>query len=120
MRPVRSTLRSISWGIPGVASVRTRRAAPAQVNYLGYPEMPKSIDCVLADRSVAPETARRSYAEQVDFASNLVSAREFQTNRRSAAHALQNRVLPEELFIFLVQHELQIRAGRCSRSGCVW
>lgn len=49
------------------AQVFARRAAPVQVNYLGYPGTMGApyIDYLLADRVIVPDGSRRHYAEQV-------------------------------------------------------
>ena len=50
-------------------NVMARRAAPIQVNYMGYPGTMGSpyIDYIIADRTVIPEGDRTFYSEQVVF-----------------------------------------------------
>jgi protein O-GlcNAc transferase len=50
-------------------NVMARRAAPIQVNYMGYPGTMGApyIDYIIADRTVIPEADRTFYSEQVVF-----------------------------------------------------
>ena len=102
--------------------IRGCRPAPAQVNYLGYPEPWRRISWTTSSPT-APlfrRPKRRSYAEQVGLASHLYLPVDSKRTVGPPAHAFRNRVLPEDAFIFAsFKDQPQIRAGRCSWSGCV-
>ncbi len=78
-----------------------RRAAPIQVNYLGFPGTMGApfIDYLIADRTVVPETATRGYSEKLVWLPHC-----FQVNdaRRSIANAPTRAVcgLPDDAFVF--------------------
>ncbi|HUN24811.1 MAG TPA: tetratricopeptide repeat protein [Steroidobacteraceae bacterium] len=51
------------------SGIFSRRAAPVQVSYLGYPGTMSApyIDYLIADRTVVPDPSRRHYAEQIVY-----------------------------------------------------
>ncbi len=85
----------------GRTGIFARRAAPLQLNYLGYPGSMSAdyIDYLIADRTLVPEEGRRHYAEKIVFlpdsyqpnAQRSIAAREF---------SRQELGLPPEGFVF--------------------
>ena len=78
------------------------RAAPVQVNYLGYPGTMGAdyIDYILADRFVIPEDARQQYAEKVVYLPDTFQAND---DRRLIADSALSRAeagLPARGFVF--------------------
>jgi len=79
-----------------------RRAAPVQINYLGYPGTMGSsfIDYIVADRIVVPPDERRHYAESVIY---LPDSYQVNDQRREIAALNSSREalgLPAEGFVF--------------------
>ena len=79
-----------------------RRAAPIQVNYLGYPGTVGAdyIDYLIADARIIPETARAHYAEKI---ATLPFCYQPNDNTRDAGHRILARAelgLPESGFVF--------------------
>jgi protein O-GlcNAc transferase len=84
------------------AGIFARRAAPVQVNYLGYPGTLAAgyMDYIIADRSVIPESEREFYTEQVVYLPEC-----FQPNdsSRAIAQSVPSRAqlgLPDRGFVF--------------------
>jgi predicted O-linked N-acetylglucosamine transferase (SPINDLY family) len=80
----------------------TRRAAPIQVNYLGFPATlgTSCMDYILADRIVIPPEERCYYDERVVYLSNSYQAND---DRRPIADQVPSRPslgLPENGFVF--------------------
>lgn len=82
--------------------VFARRAAPLQVNYLGFPGTLGApyMDYILADRIVLPEADRRFYQEKVAWLPHCYQAND--DRREIAAHAFTRAEcsLPAEGFVF--------------------
>jgi len=79
-----------------------RRAAPLQVNYLGFPATlgTSCMDYILADRIVIPQEERCHYDERVVYLPNSYQAND---NRRPIADHVPSRIalgLPEDGFVF--------------------
>src|SRR6266436_2850115 len=79
-----------------------RRAAPIQVNYLGYPGTmgARYIDYILADRFVIPEEKRECYSENVVYLPDSFMAND---SKRKISERLPRRSeynLPETGFVF--------------------
>lgn len=82
--------------------VFARRAAPIQVNYLGFPATLGApyIDYIIADRIVIPEIERRYYDEQVVYLPDCYQAND---DKRSIAQEKPSRAamgLPDRAFVF--------------------
>jgi protein O-GlcNAc transferase len=82
--------------------VLARRAAPVQVNYLGFPGTMGAdyIDYILADTTLIPEAECRFYSEQVVWLPHTYLAND---NRRVIAERTVSRAecgLPDEAFVF--------------------
>jgi len=82
--------------------VFARRAAPIQVNYLGFPATlgVPYIDYILADRVVIPEDERRHYDEQVVYLPHSYQAND---RKRAIADQVPSRAelgLPADGFVF--------------------
>jgi predicted O-linked N-acetylglucosamine transferase (SPINDLY family) len=88
-----------SGGRPGVFAMR---AAPLQVNYLGYPGTMAAeyMDYVVADRTVIPEASRRHFQEKIIY---LPDSYQVNDARRPISDRIFERAacgLPAEGFIF--------------------
>ncbi|HEY2531284.1 MAG TPA: tetratricopeptide repeat protein [Xanthobacteraceae bacterium] len=82
--------------------VLARRAAPIQVNYLGYPGTMGAdyIDYILADSTVIPEDQRAHYSEQVVW---LPDCYQVNDDRRAISQRVPTRRecgLPDDAFVF--------------------
>ncbi len=80
----------------------SRRPAPVQVNYLGFPATLGApyIDYIIADRCVIPENERTHYAEKVVY---LPDSYQVNDNKRAIGTATPTRAdvgLPEKGFVF--------------------
>jgi protein O-GlcNAc transferase len=79
-----------------------RRAAPLQINYLGYPGTMGApfMDYILADRVVIPETQASHYSEKIIY---LPHTYQINDDRRSISNAAVTRRevgLPEDCFVY--------------------
>jgi predicted O-linked N-acetylglucosamine transferase (SPINDLY family) len=84
------------------AGILSHRAAPVQVNYLGYPGTMGAdfIDYIVADRFVIPEEHRACYLEKVVY---LPDTYQVNDSRRVIADRTPSRAaagLPEQGFVF--------------------
>lgn len=84
------------------AGVFARRAAPVQVNYLGFPATlgTSYMDYIIADRIVIPDEDRRFYDEQVV---HLPHSYQVNDRKRSIAKEIPSRSalgLPDDGFVF--------------------
>jgi predicted O-linked N-acetylglucosamine transferase (SPINDLY family) len=82
--------------------VFARRAAPIQVNYLGFPATlgAPTIDYIIADRTVIPDEERRYYDEQVVYLPDSYQAND---DKRPIARQTPSRAsmgLPDNSFVF--------------------
>jgi predicted O-linked N-acetylglucosamine transferase (SPINDLY family) len=82
--------------------VFARRAAPLQVNYLGFPGTlgASYMDYIIADRHVLPESRRAFYSEKVAWLPDFYQAND---DRKVIATATPSRAqcgLPEQGFVF--------------------
>ncbi len=91
-------------GITGDArsGVLARRAAPIQVNYLGWPATMGAsyIDYIIADRTLIPEDQQRCYAEKVVY---LPDSYQPNDSQRQIAERVPTRAeagLPPQGFVF--------------------
>lgn len=78
------------------------RAAPIQINYLGYPGTLGApyIDYIIADRTLIPEEFRRYYSEKVIYLPNTYQVND-NTRKISNRECTRSKVgLPEEGFVF--------------------
>jgi protein O-GlcNAc transferase len=84
------------------SSVLSRRLAPIQVNYLGFPGTMGApyIDYILADKTVIPEDQREFYAEEVVYLpdSFMPADRDRLTSQKTFTRAEAG--LPEQGFVF--------------------
>ena len=84
------------------ATVFSRRPAPIQVNYLGFPGTMGApyIDYILADKTVIPEDRREFYSEEVVYLpdSFMPADRDRLTSQKSLTRAESG--LPEQGFVF--------------------
>ncbi len=79
-----------------------RRAAPIQVNYLGYPGTMGApfIDYLIADPVVIPEDAREAYAEKIAYLPGCYQPNDRQRDDPPPATARTDHGLPETGFVF--------------------
>jgi protein O-GlcNAc transferase len=112
--------------------ILARRAAPIQVNYLGYPATMGApfIDYMIADRFVIPVAQRDRYTEKIVYMPDT-----FQVNdsRRPPVERTPSREeygLPAEAFIFCafntahkitpLMFDIWMRLLRCVEHGVLW
>jgi predicted O-linked N-acetylglucosamine transferase (SPINDLY family) len=78
------------------------RAAPVQVNYLGYPGTMGAdfIDYIVADRFVIPEQHRRHYSEKVVYLPDSYMASDSRRVIADRTPARDEAGLPEQGFVF--------------------
>jgi predicted O-linked N-acetylglucosamine transferase (SPINDLY family) len=84
------------------AGIFALRAAPLQVNFLGYPgTMGASyMDYIVADATLVPEASRRHYAEKIAY---LPDSYQVNDRKRPIADRVYTRAelgLPEQAFVF--------------------
>jgi len=84
------------------AGIFMRRAAPLQVNYLGYPGTlgAPAYDYIIADRTIIPESERRFYSEKV---AHLPYSYQPNDAGREISNTLPRRAaagLPDDAFVF--------------------
>jgi protein O-GlcNAc transferase len=84
---------------PGILA---RRAAPVQVNYLGYPgTMGASyVDYIMADRIVLPEDDKRHYAESVVYLPDTYQANDDKRRISQNTPTRTQAGLPQNAFVF--------------------
>lgn len=82
--------------------ILAQRAAPIQVNYLGYPGTMGAdyIDYILADRHVIPEDERQHYTEKVVYLPASYQATDSKRAIAPDAPARSQAALPESGFVF--------------------
>ena len=78
------------------------RAAPVQVNYLGYPGTLAApyMDYILADRTLIPEASRAHYTEQVVYLPNCYQVNEARRVLSDRHYARAEIGLPEAGFVY--------------------
>jgi len=83
-------------------SIFAYRAAPIQVNYLGYPGTMGAdyIDYLIADRQLIPEEARQHYAEKIAYLPNSYQVNDRQRQIADKVFTRQELGLPEQGFVF--------------------
>ena len=100
--------------------VLARRAAPVQVNYLGYPGTTGApyMDYILADATVIPEDHDAFYAERVvRLPGHLPDQRQPPRNRASARRRAANAACRKTLSCFVAS---TIRRRSCRRFSTIW
>jgi len=82
--------------------VFARRAAPIQVNYLGYPATMGAsyIDYLLADRSLIPEASRQYYTEKIVYLPDCFQANDTRIAPPLKSYTRASEQLPEQGFIY--------------------
>ena len=86
----------------GRQGIFQRRAAPIQVNYLGFPGTIGSpyIDYIVADKIVIPENSKKYYTEKVAYLPRCYQPNDSKRIVNSHQFSRQDFGLPEEGFIF--------------------
>jgi predicted O-linked N-acetylglucosamine transferase (SPINDLY family) len=89
------------FGAPRIG-VFARRAAPVQVNYLGFPATlgTACMDYILADRVVIPEDERHHYTEAVAYLPDSYQANDSRRAIAQASPARAQQRLPDDGFVF--------------------
>ena len=84
---------------PGIFSFR---AAPIQVNYLGYPGTMGSaqIDYIIADKTIIPESSQRFYSEKIVYLPNCYQVNDSKRLIPNKKFSRAELGLPESSFIF--------------------
>ena len=85
---------------PGIFA---ERAAPIQVNYLGYPRhhgRPRSIDYLIADSTLIPQASRRHYSEKIVYLPDSFQVNASDQPVSSAPSTRAHHGLPEHGFVY--------------------
>jgi protein O-GlcNAc transferase len=84
---------------PGIFA---RRAAPLQVNHIGYPGTMGAdfIDYLIADESLVPETNRRYYSEKIVYLPDCFQANDTKLRVSETPSSRAEHGLPEKAFIY--------------------
>lgn len=83
-------------------SIFAYRAAPIQVNYLGYPGTmgSKDIDYIIADVHVIPENNKQNFTEKIVYLPNTYQANVTKRNISNKDFTREEMGLPSNAFIF--------------------
>ncbi|HEY4446284.1 MAG TPA: tetratricopeptide repeat protein [Steroidobacteraceae bacterium] len=86
----------------GRTGIFARRAAPVQVNYLGFPATMGApwMDYIIADEFLIPPHARHHYAEQVVYLPNCFQANDDRREIDPATPSRRDQGLPERGLVF--------------------
>ncbi|QWD28117.1 tetratricopeptide repeat protein [Polynucleobacter paneuropaeus] len=78
------------------------RAAPVQVNYLGYPGsmMNKSIDYIIADKVLIPETNQKYFSEKIIYLPHCYQVNDSRKFISEKKFSRKEFDLPEDAFVF--------------------
>jgi predicted O-linked N-acetylglucosamine transferase (SPINDLY family) len=78
------------------------RAAPIQVNYLGYPGsmMNKSIDYIIADKVLIPETNQKYFCEKIIYLPHCYQVNDSRKFISEKKFSRKEFDLPEDAFVF--------------------
>ena len=78
------------------------RAAPIQVNYLGYPGTTAAdyMDYLIADRTLIPEESQKYYSERIAYLPNSYQVNDTRRTIASKPIAREDLGLPNEGFVF--------------------
>lgn len=78
------------------------RAAPIQINYLGYPGTigAEYMDYIIADKTLVPPESEKFYSEKIIYLPNSYQANDRQRNIADRRYSRQELGLPESGFIF--------------------
>jgi predicted O-linked N-acetylglucosamine transferase (SPINDLY family) len=84
------------------AGIFSCRAAPIQVNYLGYPGTMGAtyIDYLIADRTVVPEDCKQYYAEKIVYLPDSYQVNDRQRRIADKVFSREELGLPEQGFVF--------------------
>lgn len=84
---------------PGIFSYR---AAPIQVNWLGYPGTmaTEHIDYIISDKTIIPESFQKFYSEKVVYLPNTYMVDDSMRTASSKKYSREECGLPENAFIF--------------------
>jgi predicted O-linked N-acetylglucosamine transferase (SPINDLY family) len=79
-----------------------QRAAPVQVNYLGYPATMGAdfIDYLIADPTLIPEASRQHYSEKIAYLPDSFQANDSTLLSSTKAYTRAGEGLPEQGFVF--------------------
>ena len=81
-----------------------KRVAPIQINYLGYPATmgTKSIDYIIADKTVIPENEKKFFVEKVEYLQNCYTPKPLDTllKKSKKNYIRKNFSLPDKEIVF--------------------
>ena len=86
----------------GRTGIFSHRAAPIQVNYLGYPGTmgTEYMDYIVADKTIIPKTYREFYSEQVIYMPDTYMVDDSKRMASSRVCTRNEFGLPENIFVF--------------------
>ena len=89
-------------GMENRFGVFTRRCAPIQINFLGYPGTSgsKSIDYIIADKVVIPDENKKFYSEKIIYLPNSYMPNSKKIEISNKKFIKKDFNLPEDKFIF--------------------
>ena len=89
-------------GMENRFGVFTRRCAPVQINFLGYPGTSgsKNIDYIIADRVVIPDKSKKFYSEKVIYLPNSYQPNSKKMEISNHKFSRQDFSLPKDKFIY--------------------
>lgn len=78
------------------------RAAPIQVNYLGYPGTMAAeyMDYIIADRTTIPESHREDYSEKIAYLPNSYQVNDSRRIISDVQYTRKSQGLPDDAFVF--------------------
>ena len=84
------------------ASIFANRAAPIQINYLGYPGSMGAnfIDYIIGDKNLIPEDKSKFYTEKIIYLPNSYQPQNDEINVSSEIPSKKELGLPENYFVF--------------------
>jgi predicted O-linked N-acetylglucosamine transferase (SPINDLY family) len=87
------------FGRPGIFA---RRAAPVQINYLGYPGTmgAEYIDYIIADRTLVPQVHERHYTEKIIFLPDSYQVNDTRRRIADKSFSREELGLPRSGFVF--------------------
>jgi len=78
------------------------RAAPIQVNYLGYPGTTsiKNMDYIIADKTLIPPSDKSNYTEKIAYLPNSYQVNDSERPRKIDKYTRKDLKIPDDIFLF--------------------